>query len=100
MKANPIFVVPLTALSLCAALPGVAAEASAGSDEAVTARVQSALAADRRLEVRSPLEVRTRNGVVELIGETESASMVYRAVETTRRVEGVREVDSHRLDTR
>ena len=75
-----------------------AAETSANADAALTAKVQAALAADRRLEVRDPLEVRTSNGVVELIGEADSASMVYRAVETTRNVEGVKEVDSHRLD--
>ena len=89
------------ALILCtSALPGTAAESNPAADAAITTLVQAALAADRRLEVREPLQVRTRGGVVELIGETESASMVYRAVETARKVEGVREVDAHRLDAR
>jgi len=89
--------VPLAALSL-GATSVFAAESDPAVDAAITAKVQAALAADRRLEVREPLEVRTRAGVVQLIGEAESASMVYRAVETTRNVEGVKEVDSHRLD--
>lgn len=91
--------VALAALSLGAtALPALAAEADPAADAAITAKVQAALAADRRLQVREPLQVRTRGGVVELVGEAESASMVYRAVETTRNVEGVKDVDTHRLD--
>jgi osmotically-inducible protein OsmY len=91
--------VPLAVLTLGASAGLVlAAETDASADAAITAKVQAALASDRRLEVRDPLEVRTRNGVVELIGEAESASMVYRAVETARNVDGVKEVDSHRLD--
>lgn len=92
-------------LALALAMPLVpltahAAESDSGSDAAITAKVQAALAADRRLEVREPLQVRTRGGVVELIGEAESPSMVYRAVETARGVEGVKDVDTHRLDAR
>lgn len=82
------------------ALPALAVEADSAADTAITAKVQAALAADRRLEVREPLEVRTRGGVVQLIGEAESASMVYRAVETTRNVEGVKDVDTNRLEAR
>ncbi len=98
MKLDRVLLIPLAAVSLFAAVPSIAAEGSASTDEAITANVQAALAADKRLQVREPLEVRTRAGVVQLIGEAESASMVYRAVETARNVDGVREVDSHRLD--
>ena len=99
MKIQRILLVPfVAAMSLSAALPALAAEASATPDETITANVQAALAADKRLQVREPLEVRTQGGVVQLIGEAKSASMVYRAVETARNVEGVKEVDSHRLD--
>jgi osmotically-inducible protein OsmY len=98
MKLDRVLLIPLASLSLFAAVPGIAAEGNASTDETITANVQAALAADKRLQVREPLQVRTRAGVVELIGEAESASMVYRAVETARNVDGVREVDSHRLD--
>ncbi|TDU31355.1 BON domain-containing protein [Panacagrimonas perspica] len=98
MKLDRVLLIPLAALSLFAAAPSLAAEGGASTDETITANVQAALAADKRLQVREPLQVRTRAGVVELIGEAESASMVYRAVETARNVDGVREVDSHRLD--
>ena len=98
MKFQRIVIAPLAALSMFAAVPSLAAEASATSDETITANVQAALAADKRLQVREPLEERTQGGVVQLIGEAKSASMVYRAVETARNVDGVREVDSHRLD--
>lgn len=100
MKIQRILIASLAALSMSTALPSLAAETSATttSDATITANVQAALAADKRLQVREPLEVRTQGGVVQLIGEAKSASMVYRAVETARNVEGVREVDSHRLD--
>lgn len=98
MKFERVLIAPFAALSLFAAIPSLAAGANATTDETITANVQAALAADKRLQVREPLEVRTQAGVVQLIGEARSASMVYRAVETTRNVDGVREVDSHRLD--
>jgi osmotically-inducible protein OsmY len=90
----------VVAVAAVATVPTLAAEADPAADAAITAKVQAALAADRRLEVREPLQVRTRGGVVELIGEAESASMVYRAVETARNVEGVKDVDTHRLEAR
>ncbi|MGQ0697859.1 MAG: BON domain-containing protein [Panacagrimonas sp.] len=85
------------ALLLCAT-PGFAADASPSSDDALTASVQAALAADKRLQVLSPIEVKTRDGVVSLAGEVGSASQVYRAVETTRTVDGVKDVDTFHLD--
>lgn len=98
-KFERVLVAPLAALSLFAAVPSMAGQANATPDDAaITANVQAALAADKRLQVREPLEVRTQAGVVQLIGEAKSASMVYRAVETARNVDGVVEVDSHRLD--
>lgn len=85
------------ALMLCAT-SGFAAESSASSDAEVTARVLAALAADQRLKVITPIEVTTRDGRVSLEGEVSSASMVYRAVETTRTVEGVEGIDTFKLD--
>ena len=98
MNAMSKLFVPLAALSLLSASGAYAAEAGAQSDAEITTRVQAALAADKRLQVREPLQVRTQGGVVQLIGEAESASMVYRAVETTRGVDGVKDVDTNRLD--
>lgn len=92
--------VGLIGLSLALSAPVLAAGASAETDAAITTQVQSALAADKRLQVRSPLEVQTQDGVVSLVGDVTSASMVYRAVEVTRGVEGVKDVDTHRLDAR
>jgi osmotically-inducible protein OsmY len=88
------------ALSLFGALPAFAADSAPDSDAAITAKVQAALAADKRLQVKAPLDVSTRGGVVKISGDVESASMVYRAVETTRTVEGVKDVDTHQLDAR
>lgn len=90
----------LVGLSLAISAPAFAAGASSETDAAITTKVQSALAADKRLQVRSPLEVQTQDGVVSLVGDVTSASMVYRAVEVTRGVEGVKDVDTHRLDAR
>lgn len=86
------------AASVLACTPAFAADSAASPDEAITAKVQAALAADKRLQVRAPLEVRTQAGVVQLIGDVQSPSMVYRAVETARNVEGVKEVDTNRLE--
>lgn len=101
MNRKPLIQATLMALSLSLpAVPAFAAGASSQDDAAITAKVQAALAADKRLEVRAPLEVVTQEGVVSIVGDVPSASMVYRAVETARKVEGVKEVDSHRLDAR
>lgn len=88
------------ALALLVALPAWAADVAPSADEDLTAKVQAALAADKRLQVKAPLEVKSRNGVVALIGDVESPSMVYRAVETVRGVDGVKEVDTHHLEAR
>ena len=98
MTQQPLFYSALIALSLCGSVPAFAADA--GADAAITEKVQAALAADKRLQVVAPLEVVTRDGVVSIVGDVKTASMVYRAVETTRNVEGVKEVDTHRLDAR
>lgn len=88
------------ALCMSAALPAFAADRAPNSDDAITAKVQAALAADKRLQIKTPLDVSTRDGVVRIVGDVESAAMVYRAVETTRSVEGVKNVDTDRLDAR
>lgn len=86
------------ALLLCAT-PGFAAEVST-TDAEITSKVQAALAADKRLQIETPLDVSTREGVVSLVGDLASASMVYRAVETTRTVDGVKDVDTNKLEAR
>lgn len=88
------------AVPLLFAAPAFAAETTPSDDALITAKVQAALAADKRLQVKAPLEVKTRDGVVAISGDAETASMVYRAVETARSVEGVKEVDTHHLEAR
>ena len=88
------------AVPLLFAASAFAAETTPSGDELITAKVQAALAADKRLQVKAPLEVKTRGGVVAIIGDVETPSMVYRVVETTRNVEGVKEVDTHHLEAR
>lgn len=100
IHSTPAFRASLVGLSLVFGAPAFAAGASADADAAITSKVQSALAADKRLQVKSPLQVQTQDGVVSLVGDVSSASMVYRAVEVTRGVEGVKDVDTHRLDAR
>lgn len=92
----------ILALSLGIGAPAFAAEGTAldDPDAQITSKVQAALAADKRLQVREPLEVKTRGGVVSLVGDVTSASMVYRAVEVTRGVDGVKDVDTNRLEAR
>lgn len=90
----------VVAVPLLFAAPVFAADAAPSGYELITAKVQAALAADKRLQVKAPLEVKTRGGVVALSGDVETPSMVYRAVETTRNVEGVKEVDTHHLEAR
>lgn len=95
-----IHLAPL-ALSLFIAAPVMGAETAAPSaDDVLSAKVQAALAADKRLQVKAPLDVKSRNGVVAIIGDVESPSMVYRAVETARGVDGVKDVDTHHLEAR
>ncbi|MGQ0620569.1 MAG: BON domain-containing protein [Panacagrimonas sp.] len=92
----------------CAALflgigaSAIAAEAPpvTDNDALITSKVQAALAADKRLQVRAPLDVETRNGVVSIAGDVVTAPMVYRAVEVTRDIEGVKQVNTDRLEAR
>lgn len=107
MKKNPLFRSTVIRASLVALSVGFGASAFAGeapvitdSDAAITAKVQAALAADKRLQVRAPLEVETRNGVVSIAGDVATAPMVYRAVEVTRDIEGVTKVNTDRLEAR
>lgn len=88
------------ALVLAAPMLAAAADSAQSGDELISARVTAVLAQDKRLQVQTPINVTTRNGVVSLAGEVETPSMVYRAVEKAREVEGVREVDTHHLEAR
>lgn len=101
----------LIALGL-AAIPGVTVAAAAepstlrvemGAQRApaipdldITRKVAAALAADQKL-VGTTIDVSTRQGVVTLNGKLDSVPMIYRAVELTRRIEGVKDVDDREL---
>lgn len=61
------------------------------ADSTLTARVQSALAADRRLDGRQ-IEVRTRAGVVSLTGFVRTVEDIARAGALARGVRGVNRV--------
>lgn len=98
MKPTLFFRAGLVAVPLLLATSAFAADSTATGDELITAKVQAALAADKRLQVRAPLEVRTQDGVVQIVGDVKTPAMVYRAVETARTVEGVKDVDTNRLD--
>lgn len=100
MKLNPIMRASLFAAPLL--LPGTALAASdtLSGDALITDRVKTALAEDRRLQVKAPIEVHTRDGVVSLSGDVRTPAMVYRAVEKTRQIDGVRDVETHHLEAR
>ena len=103
MKLKPVSkICLLLVFPVLAPMAAVSAadEAAMSGDELISARVTAVLAQDKRLRVQDPINVTTRNGVVSLAGEVESPSMVYRAVEKTRKIEGVREVDTHYLEAR
>ncbi|WP_420468376.1 BON domain-containing protein [Panacagrimonas sp.] len=100
MKLNPVVRSTLLAAPLLFAGAAFSASDNATGDELITAKVKTVLAQDKRLQVQTPIEVQTRNGVVSLAGDVETPAMVYRAVEKVRAVEGVREVDTHHLDAR
>ena len=100
MKLNQIVRASLFAAPLL--LPGTALAASdtLSGDALITDRVKTALAEDKRLQVRAPIEVNTRDGVVSLSGDVRTPAMVYRAVEKARQIDGVRDVDTHHLEAR
>lgn len=73
----------------------VAAVANPASDAATTRRVADALGRDSR--IRGQISVSTHAGVVRLGGSVESVAMIYRAIEISRTVEGVRRVKDDAL---
>lgn len=100
MNAMQLFRTSLIAIPVLLAAPAFGADSAPSGDELITSKVQAALAADKRLQVKAPLEVRTQDGVVEIVGDVKTPAMVYRAVETARTVDGVKDVDTNRLDAR
>jgi osmotically-inducible protein OsmY len=68
----------------------------AGSDAWITTRVKAALLADREV-AGLDIKVKTRDGVVHLEGEVDSARIEARAVEIAASIDGVRRVDTAAL---
>lgn len=73
----------------------VAAVANPASDAAITRRVADALERDSR--IRGQVSVSTHAGVVRLSGSVESVAMIYRAIEISRAIEGVRRINDDAL---
>lgn len=100
MNAMKWFRNGLIAIPVLLSAPAFGADSAPSDDALITSKVQAALAADKRLQVKAPLEVRTQDGVVEIVGDVKTPAMVFRAVETARTVDGVKDVDTDRLDAR
>lgn len=64
-------------------------------DSEITERVTAAIAADPR--IKGTIDVSTVDGVVRLVGNVRSVGMIYRVIEITEGVNGVRGVDENRL---
>lgn len=100
-RRSLVFVFAFAALMLgCDGKPGEArkpTDASVGTtldDSVITTKVKSALIADP--DVKSfEIKVETRKGVVQLSGFVDNQTYVDRALDITRRVEGVKNVENH-----
>lgn len=68
------------------------------ADRAVTQQVADVLSSDSWLS-GTRIVVTTRDGVVSLWGAVDTAPMIYRAVELTREVPGVKSINTRDLDT-
>ena len=75
----------------CAAMAGRQGAGEAASDAALTAKVQSSVAADPLLST-SAIGVRTSGGVVHLTGRVTSEQARQQAIQLVRGVAGVREI--------
>ena len=75
----------------CAAIAGRQGAGEAASDAAITAKVQSSVAADPLLSA-SAIGVRTSGGIVHLTGSITSERARQRAIQLVRGVAGVREI--------
>ena len=64
-------------------------------DQSTTSKIVAVLSADQKL--KGQIAVFTSGGVVTLSGKMKSVTMIYRAIELTRRVEGVRSVNDDAL---
>lgn len=73
----------------------VVAVANHDADAATTQRVAEALERDSR--IRGQIRVSTQAGIVRLSGNVESVAMIYRAIEISRAVEGVRRINDDAL---
>lgn len=73
----------------------VAAIANEATDAATTQRVAEALDGDAR--IRGQIRVSTHAGIVRLSGNVESVAMIYRAIEISRALEGVRRINDDAL---
>ncbi|WP_211226320.1 BON domain-containing protein [Solimonas flava] len=100
MKMKPLFVAtmialgsaPLMAQAQNHAAPAQKSEASQYvSDSALTAKVKTALLAEKGLK-STDISVETENGMVQLSGFVTSSAQIDQAVDVTRHVKGVKDV--------
>lgn len=66
------------------------------TDRELTQKVTAALSADPALKGET-IAVSTQNGVLRLSGEMSSVAMIYRVIETSRKVQGVRRINDNDL---
>lgn len=100
MKMNSLFVATMIVLGSASPMaqartgtaPAQKSEASQYvSDSALTARVRTALLAERGLK-STDISVETENGTVQLSGFATSSAQIDQAVDVTRHVKGVRDL--------
>ena len=94
MNSRAVIFKAVAAMTLCLGLGVVAGMAvSAPDDSVITAKVKSALVADRNVN-GFDISVETRQGEVRLGGSADNQEQIDRAVRIARQVDGVRGVDN------
>jgi hyperosmotically inducible periplasmic protein len=93
IKFTSLFLAILLSLGGCTAMTGESAGQYA-DDSAITARVKTALAADKAANL-TRIEVATTNQVVSLTGIVQSPEQKRRAEEVTKEISGVRRVQNN-----
>jgi len=94
MNSRAVIFKTIAAIVLCLGLGVAAGIAIAAPDDGViTAKVKSALVADRNVN-GFDIGVETQRGEVRLSGSADSQEQIDRAVRIARQVEGVRGVDN------
>lgn len=99
MQKLKLILIVLCSLSLAPVLTGCAGGKTYEStgeyldDSVITSKVKASILADKKLKVHQ-VNVETFKGVVQLSGFVNTSEMAKRAVDLTRRVKGVKQVNN------